>query len=433
VIPPSARHHAIAEKAAQVATAPLKRVIWPVRAWRVFGTGIVVGAADDDPSSIATYSQTGAQFGYALGWTLLISYPMVTALQEICARLGWATGKGIAGNLRKRGYRWQLHAAFILLLMANVPTISADLNAMGALLHAILGGPPTAYAALGGVLCSLLAFNVGARSWTRWLKVLSASLFAYLAAALLAGINWKEAALGLVPRVWAGSDWAICLVAVLGTTISPYLFFWQSAEEARQSGQHKTAAPLHDVERAARRIGIDTGAGIGAATIVALAIMLASAATLHGHSAEGGVLKLAEALRPVAGPSALLLFAAGIIGSGLVAIPVFAQSLADVALEGQYFGSERNHGRAYAAVMAMVVLGGVVLSLTPIDPVKALYGSAVANGIAAPPIMMMLLRMASDPSVMGVNTIPARLRIPGWIATAVMTAAVVAMAVAWLW
>jgi NRAMP (natural resistance-associated macrophage protein)-like metal ion transporter len=408
----------------------------------VFGPGLITGASDDDPSGIATYSQAGAVFGFALSWTLLFTYPLMCAIQMVSAEIGRVTGEGIAGNMRRFYPRSLLYALVSLLVLANVINIGADLGAMGAALGLILPGPQWLYVpAFATVIVLLEVFMPYARyaSVLRWLTL---SLLAYVATVFTVGAPWGTVVFHLiVPHVeWTAAYFTI-VVAVLGTTISPYLFFWQASEEAEELKDDPAAEPIledpADGPRQLQRIRLDTIVGMGASNLVALCIVLTTAATLHAH----GVTNIetsadaAKALRPIAGEFAFVVFALGIVGTGLLAVPVLAGSAAYALGEtlGWRIGLDERPGRAPAfyGAIAVATLLGALIDFSPLDPIKALIFSAVVNGVAAVPIMAMIMAMASRRKVMGEFALHPLLKALGWIATAVMAAAAAGMLATW--
>ncbi|WP_428351661.1 NRAMP family divalent metal transporter [Lichenifustis flavocetrariae] len=394
------------------------------------GPGLVTGAADDDPSGIATYSQVGAQFGYGLAWTMLFSLPLMAAFQAVCARIGAVTGAGIAHNLRRHYPAWLLRVVVVLLLVANVINLGADLGAMGAAAQLLVGGSGRLYTVVFGIVCILLETFLTYARYAAALKWLTLSLFAYVAVVFAAHVSWEAALRGtLVPHLVFDAPHAMALVAVLGTTISPYLFFWQSSQEVEEA-HRRHVRPLRLAPREAAselaRIRTDTIAGMGISNLIALFIILATAATLNAS----GVTEIqtssqaAEALRPVAGPFAFALFAAGIVGTGLLAVPVLAGSAAYATSEVfQWVGSLDSSPRgakAFYATIALATLGGVALNFSPLDPIKALYWSAVVNGVLAAPLMAVIMMIAANPRIMGRLTLPFPMKVMGWLATLVM-------------
>ena len=396
----------------------------------VLGPGLVTGAADDDPSGVGTYSQVGAQFGYGMGWTLIFGFPLLAAIQAICARIGATTGRGIAQNLRRHYSPALLRVVVILLLIANVINLGADLGAMGAVVALLIPGPVLAYTVAFGVISVLLEVFLSYNSYARILKWATLSLFAYVGVVLVADVPLGEMARGLlVPQFTLDRDHAMALVAIFGTTISPYLFFWQAGQEVEE--QHRRhIKPLHISPRDAgpelRRIRLDTLVGMGFSHLVALCIVIATAATLHVNGVREieSAAQAAEALRPIAGDLAFALFAAGIIGTGLLAVPVLAGSAAYAVSEtfGWTEGLNRKpkEAKAFYGVIVLATAGGIALNFIGIDPMKALYWAAVVNGLLAPPLMTVTMFIATNPKVMGKLVLSRRLKFVGWLATAVM-------------
>src|ERR1700682_5367733 len=371
----------------------MKKKKLKIRSWlRQLGPGLVTGAADDDPSGIATYSQAGANCGYELGWTVVLTYPLMVAVQVISARLGRVTGRGLADNIRENFPAPVLYALVILLLVANTINVAADVAAMGQSLQPVVGGPSQVYAVAFGVVCLALEIYLPYRRYVAFLKWLTLVLFAYVAVALAANVSWPAVLLGILwPKVTLSADKLTVIVAVFGTTISPYLFFWQAAQEVEEVEAHPKAHALKQSPSQApiqlRRINIDTWVGMGLSNSIALFIIIATAATLH----QSGVLDIktsaqaAEALRPIAGPFAFLLFSLGIIGTGLLAIPVLAGSaayaVADAFRRRCGLNRKLHEARGFYAIVAFATLGGVALTFSPMDPIKALFWSAVINGV----------------------------------------------------
>ena len=400
------------------------------------GPGIITGAADDDPSGIATYSQAGAQFGYGLLWTLILTYPLMSAVQLISAHIGRVTGAGLAKNLRAAFPGWLVTTLVAILLVANIFNIGADLAAMAAAAALVAGGGEHLFVAAFALVCVSLQLFVPYRRYAQLLKWLTLSLFAYVAVVLLVRVDWPAALVGMIWPRDLGQSAILTVVAVFGTTISPYLFFWQSAQEAEEVAT-STAKPLKRSPRSAprqfRRIRIDTFVGMAFSNLIALAIMIATAATLHARGITDirTAADAALALRPIAGQFAFALFAMGIIGTGLLAIPVLAGSAAFAVSEvrGWREGLEYKPRQAihFYAVIVAATLIGVVLEWSHLDPIKALFWSAVLNGVAAVPIMAAMMLLGSRKSVMGRFTERRGLLLFGWVATAVMGAAAIAM------
>jgi NRAMP (natural resistance-associated macrophage protein)-like metal ion transporter len=405
---------------------------------RQLGPGLVTGAADDDPSGIATYSQAGAKFGYELGWTVVLTYPLMVAVQMISARLGRVTGRGLADNIRENFPAPVLYALVIMLLIANTINVAADVAAMGQSLQLVVGGPSHFYAVAFGVVCLALEIYLSYRRYVTFLKWLTLVLFAYVGVALVANVSWPAVLSSIVwPRVTLSADMLTVIVAVFGTTISPYLFFWQAAQEVEEVEANPKARALmqspSQAPRQLRRINIDTYVGMGLSNSIALFIIIATAATLH----QSGVLNIdtsaqaAEALRPIAGRFAFLLFSLGIIGTGMLAVPVLAGSAAYAVAETFRWrrGLDRklHEARGFYAIVAFATLGGVALTFSPIDPIKALFWSAVINGVISVPVLIVMMLLAGNAKVMGKFVSSPRLKFVGWLATAVMAAAVGAM------
>jgi NRAMP (natural resistance-associated macrophage protein)-like metal ion transporter len=407
---------------------------------RLLGPGLITGASDDDPSGIATYSQAGAQFGFAISWTMLFSYPLMVAIQQISARIGRTTGKGIAGNLRQHYPNWLLQGTVALLFVANTINIGADLGAMADALGLLIGGPRLIYVIAFGSLCAVLQVLMTYIRYVAVLKWLTLALFAYFGTIMVVEIPWPEAARGfLLPTFRPDVAFWTTVVAVLGTTISPYLFFWQAAQEVEDIRVEPERKPLvkapHQGPDAIERIRLDTYIGMAFSNLVALAIIVTTAATLHA----GGVTDIAtssqaaEALRPVAGPFAFTLFALGIVGTGLLAVPVLAGSAAYAIGEARRWpvglGRKPERAKAFYATLTIATMVGVALNFSPINPIKALYWSAVINGVVAVPVMITMMHMTANPKVMGKFPVHDGLRLIGWMATVVMAAAAIAMGV----
>ena len=396
----------------------------------VLGPGLVTGAADDDPSGIGTYSQVGAQFGYGMAWTMFFGFPLLASIQAICARIGATTGKGIAQNLRQHYPPWLLRAVVVLLLIANVINLGADLGAMGAVLALILPGPLLLFTALFGLASVVLEVWVSYARYASILKWTTLSLFSYVAVVFVSHVPWSEAIRDtLVPTFNFDKDHAMALVAIFGTTISPYLFFWQAGQEVEE--QHRRhVKPLMVTPKTAgmelKRIRTDTLVGMGFSHLTALFIIIATAATLHAHGITNvtSAAQAAEALRPIAGQFAFALFAVGIIGTGLLAVPVLAGSAAYAVSETFDWteGLDRRprEAKAFYAVIALATLGGVALNFIGIDPMSALYWAAVVNGLLAPPLMVVTMLIARNPAVMGDLVMGRGLEFGGWLATVVM-------------
>jgi NRAMP (natural resistance-associated macrophage protein)-like metal ion transporter len=408
----------------------------------VVGPGLITGASDDDPSGIATYSQAGAQFGYSLGWTLLLTYPLMCAIQLVSAQIGRVTGRGLAGNMRRHYPASLLYVLVGMLVVANTINIGADLGAMAAALHLLVAGPMLLYVVGFAAITVLLEVFVRYSRYVSVLRWLSLSLFAYVATVFVVGVPWLTVGANLVvPQITLSGDYITVVVAVFGTTISPYLFFWQASEEVEDEQEDAASAPLIQAPEQApkqmARMQLDTIAGMGFSNIIALFIMLTTAATLNAHGVTDiqTSSQAAEALRPIAGPLTFTIFALGIIGTGLLALPVLAGSAAYAVGEamGWRVGLAHRPGRARAfyGTIAVATVIGAGLNFSAIDPIKALFWSAVINGVTAVPIMVMIMLMGSRRRVMGQFTLSPWLKTLGWLATAVMTAAAVGMFATW--
>jgi len=405
---------------------------------RKLGPGLVTGAADDDPSGIATYSQAGAQYGYGLLWSMILTMPLMVGIQIVSARIGRVTGHGLAANIRDHFPPWLLYGVVGLLVVANTINIAADLGAMGNALELVIGGKSQVYIALFALTSLTLQVFIPFPRYAPILKWLTCALFAYVATIFAIQVPWLEALRGaLLPHLSFRADYVATLVAVLGTTISPYLFFWQASQEVEELRATPGNEPLREAHAQAaehlRRIRFDTWVGMAFSNLIAFFIMLTTAVTLHAN----GVTDIqtseqaAQALRPVAGEFAFHLFALGIIGTGLLAVPILAGSAAYAVAESRRWpiglGLPLAEARGFYAIIAAATMIGVALDFTDVDPIKALVWSAIINGVIAVPIMAVMMRLAVLPDVMGPFVVTRRLHILGWIATGVMAAAVVAM------
>lgn len=405
------------------------------RRLRQLGPGLITGAADDDPSGIATYSQAGAQFGFSMLWTMVFTLPLMAAIQIVSARIGYVTRQGLTANIKTRFPRWVLLLVVGMLLVANTLNVAADIAAMAEALRLLVGGSAHVYAVTFGLLCLVLQVFLPYKVYVGWLKWLTLALLSYVAVVFTVHLDWWAVVAAVVhPRLAFDHEMLLMVVAVFGTTISPYLFFWQAAQEMEDtidSAPHTAA----DVRRHLRRIKADTLVGMTFSNLVAFFIILGTAATLHaaGITDIQTSAQAAEALRPVAGEFTFLLFSLGIIGTGLLAVPVLAGSAGYAVAEAAgWRGSlsarlDRGEGRGFYAIIAAATVGGVLLCFLPTDPVKELFWSAVLNGVIAVPIMAVMMLLASSRRTMGGHVIGARLRWLGWLATAVMALMVAAM------
>jgi NRAMP (natural resistance-associated macrophage protein)-like metal ion transporter len=409
------------------------------RSWlKTLGPGLITGAADDDPSGIATYSQGGAQFGFGLLWMVLLTYPLMVGIQLVSARIGRVTGHGLATNIRRHYPRALMYAVVVLLLVANTINIAADVSAMGDAVALLAGGPAKVYTVLFGVGSLLLQLFVPYHRYVRALKWLTLALLAYVGVVFTVRIPWLDVVLGtLWPRLPLSTEAITTVVAVFGTTISPYLFFWQASEEVEDLHASDGARPLIEAPGQARanfrRMKLDTVAGMGFSNIIAFFIMLTTAVTLNAqgvHDIQTSA-QAASALRPIAGELAFLLFALGIVGTGLLAIPVLAGSAA-YAMAGTFRWTNSlelppSRAKGFYSIIALSTLLGIGMGFLPIDPIKALFWSAVINGVISVPIMAVMMLMAGNAKVMGQFVIKSRLMWVGWITVGLMAAAVTGM------
>jgi NRAMP (natural resistance-associated macrophage protein)-like metal ion transporter len=395
------------------------------------GPGLITGASDDDPSGIATYAKTGAQFGYSMLWVMLFSYPLMSAMQEISARIGRVTGQCIAANMRQSAPPVVQYSIIALLCAANILNLGADIGAMGASAQLVVGGSAIPFVLFFGVVSLLVQVFVPYTAYVKYLKWLTVAVFAYILTAFAVHISWSEALRATtIPSLKWDSQFFATLTAVLGTTISPYLFFWQASQEAEEIRVNREQNALryrpNQAPEQFARLRLDTWIGMGISNVVAFFIILTAAATLH----QAGILDVetsaqaAKALQPIAGRFASLLFAAGIIGTGLLAVPVLAGSVAygigetfrwRVSLERKPRQAKKFYG-----ILTIATLLGLGLNFIHIDPIQALFWSAILNGVVAVPVMVATLLLASSPTVMGPFTVSGGLKITGWIATLVM-------------
>jgi NRAMP (natural resistance-associated macrophage protein)-like metal ion transporter len=404
---------------------------------KALGPGLITGAADDDPSGIATYSQAGAQFGFNMLWTVVLTYPFMVGIQMVSARIGCVTGKGLAANIRSVYSPWLLYGIVFLLLGANIVNIAADIAAMGEAMHLVVGhGSPHLYSLAFGFVCLSLQIFLPYRKYVQYLKWLTLGLLAYVATVFAVHVPWHEVALRtLVPQFAWNNDSVTLIVAVFGTTISPYLFFWQASQEVEELRAGATAENVETEDYAAhmRRIKLDTWIGMGFSNIVAFCIILTTAATLatHGVTNIQTSAQAAEALRPLAGELAFALFALGIIGTGLLAVPVLAGSAAYAVTESFRWPNGLDmkvlQAREFYAIISLATIGGMLLNFTPVDPIKALFWSALVNGVIAVPIMAVMMVLAHNKKIMGEYTLSSRHTVIGWAGVAIMLVAVVAM------
>jgi len=406
--------------------------------FRLLGPGLVTGAADDDPSGIATYSQAGAQFGYGLLWTVFLTTPFMIAIQIISARIGRVTGKGLAANVMEVAPRWLVLGLIFLLVAANTFNIAADIAAMGESLSLVIGGLDHEHALIFAATSTLLQVFVPYRRYAPVLKFMTLTLFAYVATALTVDIPWSTALLAAVgPKTTLSADYFLMVVAVLGTTISPYLFFWQASQEVEEMHKGKVRRPLRELTRGGAteldRIGIDTTVGMIFSNVIAFSIILTTAAVLNakGITNVNSATQAAEALRPIAGNFTFLLFALGIIGTGMLAIPVLAGAAAYGVSEA--FGwtatleAKAPDAIGFYTIIAAATVIGFGLGFTGFDAIHMLVWSAVLNGIAAVPIMAMMMVIVANSRLMGRFRAASWLIVLGWVGTGLMALAVAAL------
>ena len=402
-----------------------KEILWKL------GPGLITGAADDDPSGIATYSQVGAQFGYGMLWTMLFSFPLMAAIQEISARIGRVSGIGISGNIRRHYPRPFLYGIVSLLLIANIFNIGADIGAMGAAAALIFPGPPALFIIVAGGVSLLMQILIPYTSYVKYLKWLTVALFSYVVTAIiLHEPRWGAIRATLLPSISLHGGYFTALIAILGTTISPYLFFWQASQEVEDVTLNPREQPLNEAPKQApaqlQRIRFDTFLGMAFSNLVAFFIILTAASTLYSHGLRDiqTADQAARALQPLAGKFAFFIFAMGIVGTGLLAVPVLAGSAAYAVSEVfQWTASlEQKPQRAigFYATIGIATFIGLLLNFVHLNPIKALFFSAVLNGVVAGPVMAFMMLLARNPKVMGKFTLPASLHVAGWVATVVM-------------
>jgi NRAMP (natural resistance-associated macrophage protein)-like metal ion transporter len=401
------------------------------------GPGLITGAADDDPSGIATYSQAGAQFGYGLLWSVVFTTPLMIGIQIVSARIGRVTGHGLAANIRDHFPRPLLYFIVFLLLVANTINIAADLGVMGDALVLLAGGQSSIYIVFFALVSLTLQIFIAFPRYAPILKWLTLALFAYVGTVLVVPFPGMALRDTLLPQLTWRPDYVGMLVAVLGTTISPYLFFWQASQEVEEQRATPGHHPLREAPDQARahlaRIKLDTYLGMLYSNLIAFCIMLTTAATLHAAGAKDiqDAAQAAQALRPLAGEFAFALFAAGIIGTGLLAVPVLAGSAAYAVAETFRWpiglGLPLAEARGFYAILTVATVLGVLIDLSGIDSMKALIGAAILNGVVSVPIMAVMMLLAAKPAVMGPFVVTGRLRVLGWFAVGVIAAAVAAM------
>lgn len=406
---------------------------------KVIGPGFITGASDDDPSGIGTYSQTGAQFGYSQLWLAFFTIPFMSIIQEICGRIGMITGKGIAVIVRDHYAKPILYVSVALLLLANTINIGADLGAMASSGQLIFHLPFIVWLVAMTAVTILLEVFVPYPTYSKILKYLTFSLFAYIVVAFMVKQDWTKVAFAtLIPSFSFSKDYLMNIVAFLGTSISPYLFFWQADEEVEEEiVEHKLKAMGKGIPRVFKKdirdMRLDTVVGMVFSQAVAFFIVLSTASTLHTH----GIFTIAtadqaaSALRPFAGDWAFLLFALGIIGTGFLAVPVLAGSAAYSVAETFHWkeglGRKLKQAMGFYGVIALATLVGLLVNFTPIKPFQMLYYTAILNGIVAPPLMILLMLIGNNKKIMGEHTNSKFSNIFGWIITAVMGLSAIAL------
>ncbi len=406
--------------------------------WRKLGPGLITGAADDDPSGIATYSQGGAQFGFSIGWTILLTLPLMIGIQLASARIGRITGKGLTENFARFCPRWLVLGLVALLVVANVINLGADLNAMGDAAGLLAGGGKSFFAIGLGLVSLLLQVFLPYNRYVKILKWLTLSLLAYVGVGFAAKVDWAHALKEtLLPRPTWNKDYATTIVAVLGTTISPYLFFWQAAQEVEEIGRVDADKPLRVAPEQARshlrRLRVDTTVGMAFSNFIAFFMIVATAATLHAKGITNieTTSQAAQALEPIAGKFAFLLFALGIIGTGLLALPVLAGSAAYAVATLMHvrkgLDQPPSAAKSFYAILAAAMVVGAIISSSGLNPIKALYWAAVINAVISVPIMVAVMIAASHQKIVGAMKLPVVWQVLGWLATAAMAAATVVM------
>jgi len=411
-----------------------KKIYWRGLLKKI-GPGFITGAADDDPSGVATYSQTGAAFGYSHLWMPFFSLPFLYAIQQMCGRIGLVTGKGLARIIQSEYPKPVLYFTVSLLVLANTINISADLRAMSDAAQMLVGLPLIFWQCALSVFIVILEIFVSYKTYSRILKYLGLTLFSYVLTAFVIDLDWQEIIRSIIsPEIEFTRDYLLNIVAILGTTISPYLFFWQTSQEAEEEVNERKIRDIGIGKPKVRRrniieMRVDTIVGMLFSQTVMFFIIITTSATLHvnGITDIQTASQAAEALRPLAGEFAYLLFAIGIIGTGLLAVPILAGASAYAVAEmaGMKEGLSKKPGKApgFYGVIAASTLLGLIISWVGIDPYKGLYYAAVFNGLAAPPLMVMILLIANNKDIMGKYVNKRISNILGWIIILIMTAA----------
>ncbi len=414
---------------------PVKRLLI------VLGPGLITGASDDDPSGIGTYTQAGAAFGFATLWTAPATLPMMAAVQLICAKIGMVSGMGLAGVLRKHYARWVVYGSMSLLVIANTINAGTDIGAIAAAVNLLVPIPALVLVvpiAIGILTVQILGSYALISRIFKWLTL---TLFAYIGAAFLARPHWREVLIGtVVPTLRVDHQYLMTLVAILGTTISPYLFFWQASQEVEEElnmGRLTLAEREGATDQEIKIAEIDVNTGMLFASIVFYFVILASAATLHvaGKTDIQTATDAAEALKPLSGGAASILFALGLIGSGFLAVPVLTGSSAYAI--GEAFGWNcgldeklRTAPRFYAVIIVSTLVG-MLINFLRIQPVTALFWTAVINGVLAPPLLVMIMLVSNNKEVMGKRVNGRLTNFIGWTTAVLMSAAALGMFVTW--
>lgn len=410
----------------------------PLRRWlKSLGPGLITGAADDDPSGIATYSAAGAAFGFATLWTALLTLPLMTVVQFICNKIGMVSGRGLAGVLRHHYPRTVLYPAVVMLVVANTINVGTDIAAIAAGFNLFLPIP------IGAMIVPIAGVIVALQVWGHYrlivtiFKWLTVSLFAYILAAFLGHPDWRAALHAtVVPHLRFDHDYLTTIVAILGTTISPYLFFWQASQQVEEevsAGRTTVAQRRGATDAELQRAKMDTVSGMFFCNIVFYFVIVACAATLHasGHTQINSAAEAAEALRPLAGDAATWLFAVGMIGAGFLAVPVLSGSSAYAIAEsfGWKYGLDTKPWQAkqFYAVIVLSTLLGIGIDFLGINPITALFWTAVINGVLSPPLLVVVMLISNNRKVMGKRVNGRFANAMGWITTAVMFVAAIAM------
>ena len=405
------------------------------------GPGLITGASDDDPSGIGTYSQAGAALGYATLWTAIVTLPLMIVVQHICAKIGMVSGRGLAGVLKRYYSKMLLYPVVIGLVIANTINAGADIAAISAAINMFVPIPISAMVIPIAVAIVILQVWGSYRVMVKIFKWLTLSLFAYVIAAFLARPDWYAVARAtFIPQIQFTSEYITTIVAILGTTISPYLFFWEASEEVEEEkseGRRDVNARRGATDKEIKKEKLDTIIGMLFCNVVFYFVIISAGATLHvsGQTNIQSATEAAQALQPLAGNFASVLFGIGLIGAGLLAVPVLTGSAAYAVAEtfGWQFGLDEKprHAKKFYAVIAASTIVGVVIDFAGINPISALFWTAVINGVVAPPLLVVVMLVANNKRVMGTRTNGRWTNIMGWLATAVMFAAAIGMFVTW--